>query len=153
MNAVSMTGSGGGMEVVGGALVAVLNASTSYLATEKKGYKKSVDALCKKLLAAIEGDSPEKQIRLMHLSLEALNIAYTLADWGNASAATDAGVMAHNALAVLEGAALNALVNGVSLDDLGKAAHLRETVDNLRNEAHSRSAEVLTLVETRSGIR
>src|SRR5258708_32677238 len=118
MNAVSMTGSGGGMEVVGGALVAVLNASTSYLATEKKGYKKSVDALCKKLLAAKKGDSPEKQIRLMHLSLEALNINYTLADWGNASDATDARVLAHNALAVLEAAALNALVHGITLAEL-----------------------------------
>src|SRR5258708_3490181 len=135
LNAPDSLSSGSAMAGLAGVLMTTLAASTSHLATEKKGYKKSVEALCKKLLTAIGGDGPETPLRLMHLSLETLSVAYTLADWGNANAAVDAGVIVHIALAVLEGAALNALVNAASLSDSEEAAHQRETVEDLRNKA------------------
>jgi glutamate formiminotransferase/formiminotetrahydrofolate cyclodeaminase len=92
-------------------------------------------------------------LRVMQLSREVLGVARSVADLGNANAATDAGVAAHIAMAAIEGAALNVRVNLAGLEDQEFAAHLRETANQLINEARALASEVQALVETRAGLK
>ncbi len=92
-------------------------------------------------------------LEVMRLALEAMRIARTVADRGNANATTDAAVAVHMALAAIEGAALNVRVNAHSLMDEEIAAYLRDTVARLIGEAHSLSAEALSIAETRAGLK
>ncbi len=92
-------------------------------------------------------------LEVMRLSMEALRVARTTADRGNANAATDAAVAVHMALAAIEGAALNVRVNAQSLTDATIAEHLRDTAARLVSEARSLSVEALSIAETRAGLK
>jgi formiminotetrahydrofolate cyclodeaminase len=89
----------------------------------------------------------------MRLALEAMRIARTVTDRGNANAVIDAAVATHMALAAIEGAALNVRANVHDLVDSDIAAHLHETVARLTDEARALSAEVLSIAETRAGLK
>jgi glutamate formiminotransferase/formiminotetrahydrofolate cyclodeaminase len=92
-------------------------------------------------------------LRVMQLSREVLGVAHSVAEIGNANAATDAGVAAHMAMAAIEGAALNVRVNLAGLEDQKFADHLRESANQLINEARGLASEVQALVETRAGLK
>jgi glutamate formiminotransferase/formiminotetrahydrofolate cyclodeaminase len=92
-------------------------------------------------------------LRVMRLALEAMRIARTVTDRGNANAVIDAAVATHMALAAIEGAALNVRANAHDLVDSDIAAHLHETVARLTDEARALSAEVLSIAETRAGLK
>lgn len=92
-------------------------------------------------------------LRVMQLSREVLGVARSVADLGNANAATDAGVAAHMAMAAIEGAALNVRVNLAGLEDRKFAAHLQESASQLVAEARGLASEVQALVETRAGLK
>lgn len=98
-------------------------------------------------------EAAEVPLRVMQLALEVMWVTRTVADKGNINAATDAAVASQMALAALEGAALNVRVNVKDLTDADVASHLRETVTRLINEARSLSAEVLSIAETRAGLK
>src|SRR5689334_22725752 len=91
-------------------------------------------------------------LEVMWLSLEAMRLARTAADKGNANAATDAAVAVHVALAAVEGAGLNVRVNAHSLTDATVAGHLRDTAARLIDDARTLSGEALSVAETRAGL-
>ncbi len=98
-------------------------------------------------------EAADVPLEVMRLSLEAMRVARTAADRGNANAATDAAVAVHMALAAVEGAALNVRVNAQSLTDPTAAEHLRDTVARLIDEAHTLSGEAVSIAETRAGLK
>ncbi|MCC7206488.1 MAG: glutamate formimidoyltransferase [Anaerolineae bacterium] len=102
--------------------------------------------------AALRG-AAEVPLEVMRLAVEALRLARTVADKGNANAASDAAVGAHMALAAVEGAGLNVRTNAHSMTDPDQAARLRDAAENLRREARDLAAEVLSVAETRAGLR
>src|SRR5450432_1386377 len=121
--------------------------------SKKKEIAKSAEALRKRLMSTIEvPDSPDVALRLMPLFVQAINISQIVVEQGNDFAITEAGVMAHLALAALEGAALSALVSVHTLSDSEDAAPVQESIEAFRREAHLRSAEVLALVQSRAGL-
>jgi hypothetical protein len=57
------------------------------------------------------------------------------------------------ALAAVEGAGLNVRTNVHSMTDPDQAQQLRSAADSLRHEARGLAAEVLSVAETRAGLR
>ncbi|HLY25006.1 MAG TPA: cyclodeaminase/cyclohydrolase family protein, partial [Aggregatilineales bacterium] len=94
----------------------------------------------------------ETPLQVIKLALDVLKIARTVADAGNTNAATDAGVAAHVALAAVEGAALNVLVNVAGLIDSTQAGRLRDETERLVQEARALSADSVSLARTRAGL-
>jgi glutamate formiminotransferase/formiminotetrahydrofolate cyclodeaminase len=76
-----------------------------------------------------------------------------VADKGNVNAASDAAVGAHMALAAVESAALNVLVNAKNITDSMAVATLHSSVTTLTQQARALHAEVVAAAETRVGLR
>jgi glutamate formiminotransferase/formiminotetrahydrofolate cyclodeaminase len=143
----------------------------------------SVETLCRKLLNAVERDgraysavldaykidkaNPSREaliqaalkgaanvpLEVMQYALETMRIARVVADRGNANAVTDAAVAVHMALAAIEGAGLNVRVNAHSLSAADVAADFRNAAATLIDDARALAAEILSIVETRAGLR
>ncbi len=76
------------------------------------------------------------------LALEALETLKTAAELGNVNAATDAASGAHMAVAAIECAVLNVLVNAQSLEDASAAAAYRAEADSLRAAGRTLAQEI-----------
>jgi formiminotetrahydrofolate cyclodeaminase len=94
----------------------------------------------------------EVPLRTAELAVRALEQLRVVAGQGNVNAATDAAAGAHMALAAVEAAALNVLVNANGLEDMVATAELREAVTALRERGRTLAAEVLALTASRSGL-
>ncbi len=94
----------------------------------------------------------EVPLHTMQQSLAALAELKIAAGEGNVSAAIDAAAGTHMALAAVEAAGLNVLVNVKDITDGAEADRLRQEVAALRADAHALAAEVLGLVESRTGV-
>jgi glutamate formiminotransferase/formiminotetrahydrofolate cyclodeaminase len=98
-------------------------------------------------------EAADVPLEVMRLSLEAMRLGRKVADQGNANAVTDAAVAARMALAAIEGAALNVRINAHNLTDADVVSHLIDTARSLTDEARALSAEVLSIAETRAGLK
>jgi glutamate formiminotransferase/formiminotetrahydrofolate cyclodeaminase len=98
-------------------------------------------------------EAADVPLEVMRLSLDAMRLSRKVADQGNANAVIDAAVAARMGLSAIEGAGLNVRINAHSLTDADIAAHLTDTVSSLTEEARALSAEVLSLAETRAGLK
>jgi glutamate formiminotransferase/formiminotetrahydrofolate cyclodeaminase len=87
------------------------------------------------------------------LSLESMKLAYEVAAKGNRNAASDAGVAAHAALAAVEGAALNVLINLNELANAALADQVRKEILAVQQDARSLNERILAAVEDRAGIK
>jgi glutamate formiminotransferase / formiminotetrahydrofolate cyclodeaminase len=94
----------------------------------------------------------EVPLRTAQLAVQALEPLRTVAEQGNINAASDAAAGAHLALAALEAAALNVLINVQSLEDANAASDLRDEITRLRENGRARVREILSLVENRAGL-
>lgn len=94
-------------------------------------------------------DIPLKTART---ALEALRLLQTAATQGNANAATDAAVGVHMALAAVEGASLNVLVNLRDFEDKNTADRLRQEIIATRATARDLAPTILVAVEDRLGL-
>lgn len=94
----------------------------------------------------------EVPLNTARLSLQGLEQLKIVAEQGNVSAATDAAAGAHMALAAIEAAALNVLVNLQNLTDEDAIATLRDDVTDMREVARTLVAEILSLVNERAGL-
>lgn len=90
-------------------------------------------------------------LQTANLSLKALEQLKVVAAQGNTNAATDAAVGAQMALAAIEGATLNVLVNLHDLEDKAASGAFREEVASLRQEGRALAAEIMAVVEERIG--
>ncbi len=95
----------------------------------------------------------EVPLQTARLAVQALEQLKVVATQGNINAVTDAASGAHMALAAIEAAALNVLVNVQGLEDRAAAQALREEVVALREQGRALSAEVLAAVAERSGLK
>jgi glutamate formiminotransferase / formiminotetrahydrofolate cyclodeaminase len=82
-------------------------------------------------------------------SLEAMQCLGVIAAQGNLNAVTDAAAGVHMALAAVEAAVLNVLVNIKGLDDADRGAGLRSDALVVRDQARTLSAEILATVDRR----
>lgn len=94
-------------------------------------------------------DVPLVTARLAVQALEQLRI---VAEQGNINAASDAAAGAHMALAAVEAASLNVLVNLQSLLDQSAVRTMRNEILELREQARSQAAELQRQVESRAGL-
>lgn len=94
----------------------------------------------------------EVPLRVARHAVEALEQLAVAAAQGNLNAASDAAAGAHLALAAVEAAALNVLINAKELDDEEIAAELRDAIGALKEKARAYMADVLALVSDRAGI-
>jgi glutamate formiminotransferase/formiminotetrahydrofolate cyclodeaminase len=95
----------------------------------------------------------EVPLETMRSSVAVLEQLKVVAEHGNVNAATDAAAGVHMALAAVESAALNVLVNLKDVQDQERAAALRNEVASLRDQARSLAAVVIEQVEVRAGIQ
>ncbi len=86
-------------------------------------------------------------LEVLERSVEALELALTVARDGNPNATTDAGVAGACALAAAEGAALNVRVNLASLTDEGWATNARSAASHFIVRCRDLAAEVREAVE------
>ena len=94
-------------------------------------------------------EASDVPLETARLSLEAMRCLAPVAAKGNINAVTDAAAGVHMALAAIETAALNVLINLKGLDDQAVADNLRSEAIRLRDEARKLSAEILAEVENR----
>lgn len=92
-------------------------------------------------------------LQVMEMALAALHLIQIVAHEGNVNAATDAAVAAYCALAAVEGAKLNVLVNAKSLLDADLAASLRLRCAKVLGEVRALHAEIVDVAEIRAGLR
>ena len=91
-------------------------------------------------------------LRTARLSLDAMIQLQIVAAEGNSNAATDAAVGAQMALAAIEGASLNVLVNCGDIADETLVKSLREEVADLRQQGRELAAIIIKGVEERIGL-
>lgn len=94
----------------------------------------------------------EVPLHTAHLAVQALEQLKVVAEHGNVNAATDAASGAHMALAAIEAAALNVLVNVRRLEDQAVAQTLRQEIAALRERGRALAAEVLEAAMERAGL-
>lgn len=94
-------------------------------------------------------DVPLRTAKLASQAIEQLKL---VAERGNVNAASDAAAGTHMALAAVEAAALNVLVNLQGLDDQHTVNSLREQIVTLRDNARVLAAEIQSQVESRAGL-
>lgn len=94
----------------------------------------------------------EVPLHTAHLAVQALEQLKVVAEHGNVNAATDAASGAHMALAAIEAAALNVLVNVRGLEDQAVAQTLRQEIAALRERGRALAAEVLEAAMERAGL-
>jgi glutamate formiminotransferase/formiminotetrahydrofolate cyclodeaminase len=88
-------------------------------------------------------------LEVLERSVEALQLALTVARDGNPNAVTDAGVAGACALAAAEGAALNVRINRGSLADERWAGNARSAATSLLEQGRALADEVQQVVESR----
>ncbi len=91
-------------------------------------------------------------LQTMRLAVQVLEIAQTVAELGNASSMTDAGVAALMARAAVEGAGLNVRVNLAALEGQEQLERMLDEVRQLRARAAELAEGILKTVETRGGL-
>lgn len=91
----------------------------------------------------------EVPLQTARRSLEAMQCLSVIAAQGNINAVTDAAAGVHMALAAVETAVLNVMVNIKALDDSARAAALKSDSLAVRDQARQLSAEILAAVEKR----
>ncbi len=101
-------------------------------------------------------DSANKKATLvpysvMEKSIEALDLAFAVADRGNPNSISDAGVALVAAQAAAEGAYMNVLINLPGIEDKTFCKSVRENADALINHARSKVESGRQLVFTKLG--
>jgi glutamate formiminotransferase/formiminotetrahydrofolate cyclodeaminase len=91
-------------------------------------------------------------LQTARLALEALEALRVVAELGNVNAATDAASGAHMAMAAVECALLNVLVNAQSLEDADAAAAYREEANALRATGKTLAQEIQEIAIQRLGL-
>lgn len=91
-------------------------------------------------------------MRTAQLAVQALQPLRVVAENGNLNAASDAAAGAHMALAALEAAALNVLINVQSIEDASISGALKTEITGLREQGRAQVREILELVESRAGL-
>ena len=94
----------------------------------------------------------EVPLRVVRLSLESFPLIRQMVDTGNPNSITDAGVGALCARAAVLGAALNAKVNAVDLEDKEYAAKVVAEADAAMAEANRLEGEILAVVREKMGV-
>jgi glutamate formiminotransferase / formiminotetrahydrofolate cyclodeaminase len=94
----------------------------------------------------------EVPLRAADLALQAMQQLKVVAEHGNINAASDSAAGTHMALAALEAAALNVLVNVQSLEDTSVAGDLRAQITDLRDRGRTLAQEIQGIVENRAGL-
>jgi glutamate formiminotransferase/formiminotetrahydrofolate cyclodeaminase len=88
-------------------------------------------------------------LSVAQMSVEALEHLRTVARLGNPNAASDAAAGAHMALAAVEAAALNVLINAKELSDQALAGDYRQRIDEIQATARPLAAEALDAARQR----
>jgi glutamate formiminotransferase/formiminotetrahydrofolate cyclodeaminase len=83
------------------------------------------------------------------LSYQAIEIAQTVAMYGNTNSITDVGVGAQCAYTGVLGGIYNVLINLKDIKDEKFNADMRKTCDELKNKAQKKLTEVLEFVESK----
>ncbi len=91
----------------------------------------------------------EVPLRVMEVSVEAMDVIRAMAEIGNPASVSDAGVGALCARSAVLGAYLNVQINVPGLTDESVAAGYLERGRTLRDEAIAREVEILDLVDSR----
>ena len=97
-------------------------------------------------------NASEVPLRTAQLALQSLEQLKIVAEKGNINAATDAAAGAHMALAAIEAAALNVLVNLQDLANETVANDLRAQITAVRETGRQLAEEVLAVVKERTGL-
>jgi glutamate formiminotransferase/formiminotetrahydrofolate cyclodeaminase len=92
---------------------------------------------------------PLQTAELAFRAMEQLKIVVTQ---GNINAVTDAAVGVHMALAAIEGATLNVLVNLRSIEATDRVRTMTDEIIRLRQSGRSLASGILTTVQERMGI-
>ena len=93
----------------------------------------------------------EVPLRTAERVLDTLAQLHIVAEMGNVNAATDAAAGAHLALAAVEAAALNVMINIKGLED-DEAVSMRKRIEEVREEAGTLVAAVIHTVMERTGL-
>jgi glutamate formiminotransferase/formiminotetrahydrofolate cyclodeaminase len=91
-------------------------------------------------------------LQTARLSLRVMEQLKVVVEQGNVNAVTDGAVGARMALAAVEGAALNVLVNLQSMDDEAAVKTYRDEITSLRESGRALAAEIASLAEGRLGL-
>lgn len=91
----------------------------------------------------------EVPLRVMEVSVASMDVIHAMAEIGNPTSASDAGVGALCARSAVLGAYLNVRINVPALTDESVASDYLERGRKLRDEAITREAAILELVEER----
>jgi glutamate formiminotransferase/formiminotetrahydrofolate cyclodeaminase len=94
----------------------------------------------------------EVPMRTAELTVQALEQLKVVAEHGNVNAASDAAAGAHMALAALEAAALNVLVNLQSIENAEIVSQFRSQITTLRDQGRATIKEIQGIVENRAGL-
>ncbi len=86
------------------------------------------------------------------LALQAMEQLKIVATQGNTNAITDAATGVHIALAAIEGATLNVLVNLQSIQDADMAKKMTDEIVSLRQAGRDLASETMTTIHKRMGI-
>ncbi|MFV1963049.1 MAG: cyclodeaminase/cyclohydrolase family protein, partial [Acidimicrobiia bacterium] len=89
----------------------------------------------------------EVPLRVMEVSLEAMETIRTMADIGQETSASDAGVAALCARSAVRGAYLNVRINVADLSDLAAATDFLDRGAEIQKRAKDMEQEILALVE------
>ncbi|MCC6461735.1 MAG: glutamate formimidoyltransferase [Saprospiraceae bacterium] len=112
---------------------------------EEKAARKA--AIQKATLGAIE-----VPLRVVRLGLESFPLIRQMVETGNPNSITDAGVGALCARTAVLGAALNAKVNAIDLEDKSYAARVVAEADAAMADAARLEAEILAIVREKMGV-
>jgi glutamate formiminotransferase/formiminotetrahydrofolate cyclodeaminase len=91
-------------------------------------------------------------LQTVDLALKAMQQLQIVVTHGNTNAVTDAAVGVHMALAAIEGATLNVLVNLQSIEATDRVETMTSEITRLRQSGRSLASEILTTVQERMGI-
>ncbi|MFO7700872.1 MAG: cyclodeaminase/cyclohydrolase family protein, partial [Acidimicrobiia bacterium] len=113
-----------------------------------KGSDSDIAARKAAIQAATLG-ATEVPLRIMEVSLEAMDVIHAMAAIGNPASVSDAGVAALCARTAVSGAFLNVRINAQGLTDSVAAADCLERGRDLQGKAIEREADILGVVEDR----
>lgn len=104
------------------------------------------------LIQAALHQAADVPLQVIRLCGEVLNLSKAAAESGNTNAATDAAVSALMAYAALEGAALNAQINTLSMTDRAYADQVNSECRNAISTAASLRDQIVASARTRAGL-
>jgi glutamate formiminotransferase/formiminotetrahydrofolate cyclodeaminase len=94
----------------------------------------------------------EVPLQTADLAVKALDQLRLVAEQGNVNAASDAAAGSFMAIAALEAAALNVLVNLQSIEDASLITQLRDSISSLRDKGRATAQSIRETVENRAGL-